>query len=214
MRQMACSTAALYESRVIRPEGIDCRQFSSRTAVSGHFPTTRFHGPISVGSPVWPVLAGAWRPGGRNSGKLPGSRRSSRNPGRSLPRMGPFGRTLRRSEQSQELRNTPQLDAFGLPKLWSMVGSMRAPLRSAPPAKLYSASMRQIDVALSSAVLSDPVTTLDRFIVALAQPRKESKVLPTLEPYLRRLNAQAEGAIKLFMQLRPRRLTRPSRLWN
>jgi|NGEPerStandDraft_6_1074524.scaffolds.fasta_scaffold36231_2 hypothetical protein len=128
--------------------------------------------------------------------------------------MGPFGRTLRRSEQSQELRNTPQLDAFGLPKLWSMFGSMRAPLRSAPPAKLYSASMRQIDVALSSAVLSDPVTTLDRFIVALAQPRKESKVLPTLEPYLRRLNAQAEGAIKLFMQLRPRRLTRPSRLWN
>src|ERR1035441_8008913 len=57
-------------------------------------------------------------------------------------------------------------------------------------------------------------SALDRFLVALAQPRKESKVLPTLEPYLRRLNAQAEGAIKLFMQLRPRRLTRPSRLWN
>src|ERR1039458_9568431 len=35
----------------------------------GHFPRCRFHGPISVGSPVWPVLAGAWRPGGRNSGK-------------------------------------------------------------------------------------------------------------------------------------------------
>src|ERR1039457_2110760 len=37
-------------------------------ASPGQFPRSRFHGPISVGSPVWPVLAGDGGPGRPNSG--------------------------------------------------------------------------------------------------------------------------------------------------
>ena len=65
-----CSHRSFRYKSVIHSEGLDCCQFSTRTAIGVHFPETRFHSPDRVDSPAWQLLAVGWRLSGSYYGTI------------------------------------------------------------------------------------------------------------------------------------------------